>query len=59
MQTRPTIHQLEPARLITFVASTVIAAILIVAFVLASVGLGSEGRARPGPMPAPQAMTSH
>lgn len=59
MQAKSTIDQVEPARLMTIVASTIGAAILIVAFVVASVGMGTEGQARPGPMPAPGIVATH
>jgi hypothetical protein len=53
MQTKSTIDQLGPARLLGIFASMLVATVLVVGFVVASLGVGSEGQIHLGPMTAP------
>lgn len=53
MWTNSTITQPGAIRLIGIIASTLVAAILVVGFVVASTGIGFESYAGHGPMPAP------
>jgi hypothetical protein len=53
IQAKWTMDHTEPARLISIVASRLIAAILVVAFVVANLGLGSEGVSGSGRLQPP------
>jgi hypothetical protein len=59
MRGSTTIDHVEPAQLIGIIASGIVAAILVVAFVIANLGLGFEGRGERGQLSAPPAITSN
>ena len=50
------IDQADSGRILTAAASAIVVVILVVAFVIATLGLGYEGSAEHRPMPAPMAL---
>jgi hypothetical protein len=53
MQAHLTTDHIETRRLLETAASIVVVSVLVVAFLVASLGLGFEGRVAHGPIPAP------
>ena len=50
------IDQTDSGRTLAAAASAIVVVILVVAFVIATMGLGVEGRSDERPMPAPRAL---